>query len=62
MMAGMKDPYHTRPEDREESAAYAQDEVDQVMEAKKKKNRGRVAEFLIDVLGEVIEAIIDAVT
>lgn len=61
MYTESRDPYHTRPEDAA-PAQYPQDEADAEAAEKKKRTLADLAEAAIDVIGEVVEAIIDAVT
>lgn len=55
-----QDPWHTRPDDKQETeASYPQDEADQTRAEKKRRWAGRVAEAALEIIGEVIEGILD---
>lgn len=60
MFGPKQDPYHTRPDDeRAEEAAYPQDEADREQQKKKRNLAWKVADVALDVVGEVIEGILD---
>lgn len=61
MFGAKRDPWHTRPDDKQEPANFPQDEADQEAERKRRKWLGRFAEAALDILGEVIEGIIDGI-
>lgn len=61
MYTESRDPYRTRPEDIDQPQ-YPQDEADAEAAEKKKRTLADLAEAAIDVIGEVVEAILDAVT
>ena len=55
-----RDPYHTRPEDeRAEETAYPQDDADQEQQSKRRSLAWKVADVALDVVGGVIEGILD---
>lgn len=59
-MAGPKqDPWHTRPNDGQAEPTYPQDEADQTQERKKRDWVWKVADVALDVVGGVIEGILD---
>ena len=60
MFGPKQDPYHTRPDDAQtEEAAYPQDEVDQEERKKRRNLAWKVADVALDVVGEVIEGLIE---
>ena len=60
MFGPKKDPWHTRPDDaRAEETSYPQDEADQEAQQKKRNLAWKVADVALDVVGEVIEGILD---
>lgn len=60
MFGPKQDPYHTRPDDEQVSeAAYPQDAADQEQQQKKRNLAWKVADVALDIVGEVIEGIID---
>ena len=61
MYTESRDPYRTRPEDSDQPQ-YPQDEADAEAAEKKKRTLADLAEAAIDIIGEVVEAILDAVT
>ena len=55
-----QDPWHTRPEDeRESEVSYPQDEADHAQAEKKRRWAGKAAEAALEIVGEVIEGILD---
>ena len=61
MFRPKQDPWHTRPGDGQEEAAFPQDEADEESVKKRRKWLGRVAEVALDILGEVVEGILDGI-
>lgn len=60
MFGPKQDPYHTRPDDGQASeAAYPQDAADQEQQQKKRNLAWKVADVALDVVGGVIEGILD---
>ena len=60
MFGPKQDPYHTRPDDaRTEEVAYPQEEADQERQEKKRNLAWKVADVALDMVGEVIEGILD---
>lgn len=60
MFGPKPDPYHTRPGDAQaEEAWHPQDEADQVQQQKKRKWIGAAAEVAVDVIGGIIEGVLD---
>lgn len=62
MFGSKQDPWHTQPDDkREVEPSYPQDAADQEREQKKRKWMGRAVEAAVDILGEIIEAVLDGI-
>ena len=60
MFGPKRDPYHTRPDDeRMEENHYPQDEADQEERKKKRNMAWKIADVALDVVGEVVEGILD---
>ena len=60
MFGPKQDPYHTRSDDAQaQEAAYPQDEAEQAQKEKKRNLAWKVADVALDVVGEVIEGILD---
>ena len=60
MFGPKQDPWHTRPDDaKAQEAAYPQDEEDQAQKQKKRKWLGTAAEVAVDIIGDVIESVLD---
>ena len=60
MFGPKQDPYHTRPDDAgAEEPTYPQDAADQEQQRKKRNLAWKVADVALDVVGEVIEGILD---
>ena len=60
MFGPKRDPYHTRPEDEQtEETSYPQDDADQERQSKRRNLAWKVADVALDVVGEVIEGILD---
>ena len=62
MFGPKRDPWHTRPDDEPASeAAYPQDAADEAQQQRKRKWLWRIADVAADILGEIIEAILDGI-
>ena len=60
MVGPKQDPYHTRPGDvQKQEATYPQDEAEQARQEKKRKWLGTAAEVAVDIVGEIIENVLD---
>ena len=60
MFGPKQDPYHTRPDDAQaQETAYPQDEAEQAQKEKKRKWLGTAAEVAVDIIGEIVENVLD---
>ena len=56
MVDPKRDPYHTQPDD---APSYPQDEADAEQQSIRRKWAGKAVEAALDILGEVVEGILD---